>query len=133
MPAPALISPVDCSSTSISIIFKLLADPSLTSYFTSLNNPLAFISAMDFSRLRFVKGSPSSKINSPLITSSLVVLFPVTFILSTNFFSPSNILKIILILSSSIISSTLCSTNCKLLFSIKISISSKSFLTLKGE
>ena len=31
-PAPALISPVGCSSTTISIIFKLFSDPSLTSY-----------------------------------------------------------------------------------------------------
>ena len=49
MPAPALISPVDCSSTFISIILRLLADPSLILYLTSLNNLLALISAIDFS------------------------------------------------------------------------------------
>ena len=89
IPAPALISPVDCSSTFILIIFKLFCSLSVMSYITFLKIPLDFKFAIDFSKLIFVRGSPSSKSNSLLITDSFVVLFPVIFILSIKFFSPS--------------------------------------------
>ena len=133
MPAPALISPVGLSSTSISIVLRLFSLPLDTWYLTSLNIFLALIFDIDFSKLILVKGSPSSNDNSPLITSSFVTVFPFMLILSTNSFSPSNILKIMFIVLSFTCSWTLCSTNCKLLFAIISSISSKIFLTLKGE
>ena len=78
IPAPAEISPVGRSSTLMSICFKLLLEPSVTSYFTALNMFRDFIFAIDFSKFNLENGSPSSKINSPLITSSLVILFPNT-------------------------------------------------------
>ena len=72
IPAPAPISPVGCSSTFIFITFKFSSLPSTISYVASLKILLALICAIDLSIFRFVKGSPSSKISSPLITSSLV-------------------------------------------------------------
>ena len=86
IPAPALISPVGLSSTSISIICKLFSVPLEISYFTSLNIFLDLIFAIDFSKLILVNGSPSSNKSSPLITSSFVTVFPLTLTLSTNFF-----------------------------------------------
>ena len=132
-PAPALISPVGLSSTSISIIFKFFSSLSVILYLTSLKIFLALIFDIDFSKFIIVKGSPSSTISSLLITSSLVTVFPLIFILSTNSFSPSKILKVISIESFLICSCTLCSTNCKLLFEIIKSISSKISLILNGE
>ena len=67
------------------------------------------------------------------MTSSLVILLPVIFILSTKIFFPSETLNTTLIPSPSIVSWTLCSTNCKLLSAINSSISSRSFLILNGE
>ena len=93
-PAPALISPVGISSTFILIIFKLFCSPSVTSDSTVLKIFRDLILAIDLSKFSFVKGSPSSKIISPLITSSLVILFPVIFILSRTVFSPSNTFKV---------------------------------------
>ena len=55
IPAPALISPVGLSSTSISMIFRLFSLPSDTLKFTSLKIFLDFICAIDLSRLIFVK------------------------------------------------------------------------------
>ena len=131
-PAPALISPVGFSSTSIFTIFRLFSDPCTTSYLTSLKIFLDLISEIDFSRLNFVKGSPSSNVNSPLMTDSFVTLFPTILILSTKTFSPSKILNFIEIESFTIVF-TLYSTNCKLFFSIISSISSKRSFTLNGE
>ena len=102
-PAPALISPVGFSS-SIFITFKLSLLPSFISYLTSENIFLDLILDIDFSKLILVRGSPSSRISSPLITFSLVILFPVMFILSTKVFSPSNTFSMILIVSPSILS-----------------------------
>ena len=48
-PAPALISPVGCSATFISIIFKLLFAPLDTLEFTFLKIFLDFIFAIDLS------------------------------------------------------------------------------------
>jgi len=94
---------------------------------------LALISAIDFDKFSFVKGSPSSSISSDLITFSLVITFPVILILSTRVFSPSLILRIIFIELFSMISVTLCSTNCKLLSLIISSRLSKILLILNGE
>ena len=80
-----------------------------------------------------VKGSPSSNKSWLLITFSFVTLLPRILILSTKIFSPSYILNLTIIDSPSIISSTLCSTNCKFFFSINSSISSNNNLILKGE
>ena len=88
-PAPAAISPVGFSSTLISIIFKLFAEPFDTFDFTDLKMFLDFKLANDLSRFIFVKGSPSSSRISPLMTVSFVTLFPKILILSTKFFSPS--------------------------------------------
>ena len=128
-----LSSPVGCSSTLTSIIFKFFSDPSFVSLVTCENNLLDLRFETDLSSPIFVKGSPSSISNSPLMTSSLVTLFPRIFILSTKTFSPSKIFNLIEILSSFLISSTLCSTNCKSFFSTSSSIESKSFLILNGE
>ena len=92
IPAPALISPVGFSSTSIFMIFKFSADPSFTEVSTLRKMFLDFISAIDFCRPKLVKGSPSSSSSSPRITLSLVMLFPVIFILSTRIFLPSKTL-----------------------------------------
>ena len=46
-PAPALISPVGCSSTNISIILEFFIDPSVTFLSTSEKMPLALILAID--------------------------------------------------------------------------------------
>ena len=92
-PAPALISPVGFSSIKISIIFKFFLDPETTSDFTDLNIFLDFNFAIDLSKIKFVKGSPSSNKSSLLITLSLVTLFPLILILSTKIFSPSLILN----------------------------------------
>ena len=88
-PAPAAISPVGFSSTLISIIFKLFAEPLDRSDFTDLKIFLDFKLASDLSKFIFVKGSPSSSKISPLMTASSVILFPKILILSTKFFSPS--------------------------------------------
>ena len=132
-PAPALISPVGCSSTIMSITLRSLDEPCETFVSTVLNIFLALISATDFSKLKLVNGSPSSNKSSPLKTFSLVTVFPKILILSTSTFFPSLILNFMTIESSSTISSTLCSTNCKLLYSINSSIFSNYFFTLKGE
>ena len=108
IPAPALISPVAFSSTAMSIILKSFLLPLEMLYSTFLKIFRLLISEIDLSKFTFVKGSPSSTFSSPLITSSLVILFPVIFILSTNIFFPSKILNFIFIESPSMISSTLC-------------------------
>ena len=132
-PAPALISPVGCSSTSISMIFKSFADPGIIFELTVLKIFLDLRFAIDFSKLRFVNGSPSSNNSSLLITLSLVILFPLILILSTEIFSPSLMLNVNLIFVPSIVSLTSCSTNWRLFSSIILSISSKIFLILIGE
>ena len=132
-PAPALISPVGFSSTFMFKIFKSAELPSVTSAFTSVKIFLDLIFAIVLSNLIFEKGSPSSIKNSPLITSSFVDIFPVTLIRSIEILSDSKILNFTSIVSFSITSSTLCSTNCKLFFAIKSSKSSKSFFIVKGE
>ena len=131
MPAPAVISPVGCSSTLKFIIFKLSALPSNISYFAFLKSPLDLIFAKDFSKSNFENGSPSSTINSPLMTSSLVMLLPITLIRSTRFFFPSNTFIKISISLPSFFSWTLCSINCKLFLSIKSSNSCNIFFILK--
>ena len=110
-PAPALISPVGFSSTTISIIFRSLLEPSLTSCITSPKRFLDLILDIDLSILILLKGSPSSNNNSPLITASSVTVFPLIFILSTNCLFPSKIFILTSIVSSSITSFTECSTN----------------------
>ena len=55
IPAPALISPVGCSSTSMSIIFKLLFEPSETLKETSLNILLDLIFEIDFFYLQHLE------------------------------------------------------------------------------
>ena len=75
LPTPAAIdiSPVGCSSTIISTIFKLSLDPSDIFVFTDLKNPKDLISFTDLLNKRLFSGSPSSIINLFLITSSIVV------------------------------------------------------------
>ena len=67
----------------MSIVFKLLFEPSFISYLTEPKNPFAFSSFMDLLKSISFKGSPSSTIKEFLITSSIVVWFPSMFILST--------------------------------------------------
>ena len=95
IPAPALISPVGCSSTSISMIFKFFLDPSIIFDFTSANILLDLILEIDFFRFKSVNGSPSSNKSSPRMTDSFVILFPEMFIRSTRTFSDSKILNFI--------------------------------------
>ena len=95
----------------MSITFKFASEPLETLASTFLKIFLDLMLATDLSSSIFVNGSPSSKIISPLITDSSVMLFPMIFILSTRTFSPSKILNFISILSPCRISSTLCSTN----------------------
>ena len=76
MPAPALISPVGCSSTLRSMIFKSFDEPDFTVGLTFLNILRDFKFATDLSKRSSVKGSPSSKTNSLLITFSLVTVLP---------------------------------------------------------
>ena len=64
---------------------------------TLLNIFLALIFEIDLSKLKLVKGSPSSNKSSPRITDSFVTLFPVILILSTRIFSPSKILNLTVI------------------------------------
>ena len=71
-PAANAISPVGCSSTVISTIFRFLSDPSLISLSTVLKilNPL--ILSIDLLNNKVLSGSPSSTISLFLITSSIV-------------------------------------------------------------
>ena len=133
MPAPAEISPVGFSSTSISRIFWSFFDPSIILFFISPNMFLALSLAIDCSNFVLLNGSPSSIKSSDLITASSVILLPIILTFSTNSFFPSNILILISIVSPSKISLTECSINCKSLFNIKISNSSNNFFTLNGE
>ena len=54
--------------------------------FTEENMFLALSLATDLSKFNLLNGSPSSRINSPRITSSFVTLFPIILILSTKIF-----------------------------------------------
>ena len=101
--------------------------------FTSENIFLALILDTDCSSFKLLNGSPSSNKSSDLITVSLVTVLPITSILSTNCFCPSKIFILISMLSSSKISFTECSINCKSLFAIIRSSSSNNFLTVNGE
>ena len=93
------------------MIFKSLDEPSLIFSLTSEKILLDFNLEIDFSSFKLLNGSPSSINNSPRITDSFVIVFPVTFILSTNCLDPSKILICISIVSLSIISLTECSIN----------------------
>jgi hypothetical protein len=90
-PAPAEISPVALSSTDISNVFKSGEDPSVILLSTSPNIPLALRLFIDLLTRRTLYGSPSSIINSDLMTESFVTKFPTIFILSTKNFCPSKI------------------------------------------
>ena len=57
-PAPALISPVGFSSTIISITFKSFEEPLLILDSTDLKIFLDFMLEIDFSKPKFVNGSP---------------------------------------------------------------------------
>ena len=89
-PAPAEISPVGFSVTSILITLLSLSDPSLTSEVTSLKKPRDFKLFTDLLCKILLNVSPSSNIKLFLITSSLVMLFPNILILSTKYFSDSS-------------------------------------------
>ena len=83
------------------MILEFFKVPCVTLDSTELKIFLDLILAIDLSKFKLVKGSPSSN-NSPLMTDSLVILFPTIFILSTKFFGPSLIINLILIESPSI-------------------------------
>ena len=72
-PAASEISPVGCSSTVISIIFKFSLEPSLILLSTFLKIFNDFISFIDLLNKRLFRGSPSSTISLFLTTSSIVV------------------------------------------------------------
>ena len=98
-PAPALISPVGFSSTSISIIFWSNSDPSVIFVLTSPNIFLALSLAIDCWSFKLLNGSPSSSKSWALITDSSVTVLPITLIFSTNSFFPSKMLILISIVS----------------------------------
>ena len=93
------------------IIFKSSLEPFSTVSSTFPKIFLAFNLEIDLARLVLLNGSPSSIINSDLITSSLVILLPFISILSTNTFSPSKILNVISTELVDNFSDTECSTN----------------------
>ena len=82
-PAPAEISPVAFSSTSISTIFKFGLDPSKIFESTFSKIPLARILFKDLLCNISLKASPSSTNKEFLITFSLVTEFPIILIFST--------------------------------------------------
>ena len=82
-PAPAEISPVAFSSTSISTIFKFGLDPSKILESTFSKIPLARILFKDLLCKISLKASPSSTNKEFLITFSLVTEFPIILIFST--------------------------------------------------
>ena len=73
VPAPALISPVACSSTIISIVLNLLLDPVLTFFVTLLKILFPFTSLIDLFTSISLYASPSSTNNAFLITFSCVI------------------------------------------------------------
>ena len=80
-----------------------LVEPSLVVIFTSLKKPKDLILSDASCIFRILKGSPSTKSNFCLITSSKVVAFPSTSIRSTN--NLSDFTKLILILIFRLLSS----------------------------
>ena len=82
-PAERAISPVGCSSTIISIIFKFSLVPFFILPSTFLKILKLLILSIDLLYSRLLRGSPSSTINLFLITSSIVWKFPKILILST--------------------------------------------------
>ena len=88
-PAPAVISPVAFSITDISNTFRSGEDPSVIFSLTVSKIPLALILFNDLFTNSALYGSPSSTINSPLITESLVTLLPTILTLSIVNFLPS--------------------------------------------
>ena len=105
-PAPAEISPVGFSSTSILMILELGFSPSTTLEETDLKKfKLLRLFSLLFCKIS-LNGSPSSISKLFLITLSLVILFPKIFIFSTNIFSVSFIIKFKFNLLSIIFSST---------------------------
>ena len=106
-PAPATISPVAFSSTNILNILRSGVEPSRTSCSTFPKIPLPLSLFTDLFTRSSLKGSPSSTIISPLITASLVTLFPIISILSIENFLPSKTFILTSIPSSSNFSVTL--------------------------
>ena len=85
-PAPADISPVAFSSTSILIIFWLGVDPSTTSDLTKPKRFLPLSLFIDLLCNIWLKASPSSTIKAFLITLSTVILLPKILKTSNTFF-----------------------------------------------